>query len=82
MERQREISFKKNKAMIGKSLEVLVDAEDLTKGILKGRLKTQAPEIDGCVFLKGEAKPGDQVMARIKKAYPYDLMGKIETVSR
>ncbi len=48
------------------------------KGTLKGRLKTQAPEIDGCVFLKGEAKPGDWVMARITQAHPYDLVGEIE----
>ncbi len=40
-------------------MEVLVEAKDQKKGTLKGRLKTQAPEIDGCVFLKGEAKPGD-----------------------
>ena len=81
MERQREISLRKNKAMIGKTLEVLVDGEDRKKGTLKGRLKTQAPEIDGSVLLKGEAKPGDWVMARITRALPYDLVGKIEAVS-
>ncbi len=82
MERQREISLRKNKAMIGKTLEVLVDGEDRKKGTLKGRLKTQAPEIDGSVLLKGEAKPGDWVRARIVRAHPYDLVGEIETVSR
>jgi ribosomal protein S12 methylthiotransferase len=78
MERQREISLRKNRAMVGKTLEVLVDGEDRKKGTLKGRLKTQAPEIDGCVFLKGAAKPGDWVMARITQAHPYDLVGEIE----
>ena len=77
MERQRKISLRKQKGMMGKSLEVLVEGKD-QKGILKGRLSTQAPEIDGCVFLKGEAKPGDWVMAQITQARPYDLMGKIE----
>lgn len=77
MERQRRISLRKHKQMIGKSVEVLVEGKD-EKGILKGRLNTQAPEIDGCVFLKGEANPGDWVMAQITHARPYDFMGKIE----
>jgi ribosomal protein S12 methylthiotransferase len=78
MERQREISLRKHQKMIGKSVEVLVEGLDLKTKTLKGRLKTQAPEIDGCVFLKGEANPGDLVTARIKQAYPYDLKGEIE----
>ena len=77
MERQRKISLKKQRKIIGKSVEVLVERKE-QKGTLKGRLKTQAPEIDGCVFLKGEAKPGDWVMARITQAHSYDLVGEIE----
>ncbi len=77
MEHQMKISSKKHKGMIGKSVEVLVEGED-PKGTFKGRLNTQAPEIDGCVFLKGEAKPGDWVMAKIIQAQPYDLTGMIE----
>ena len=80
MERQRKISLKKQRRLLGKTVEVLVDGTD-PKGGLKGRLKTQAPEIDGSVFLKGEAKPGDWVTARITQALPYDLVGEIETVS-
>ncbi len=78
MEHQREISLKKYRRMIGKSVEVLVESRDLKRGTLKGRLNTQAPEIDGSVILKGEARPGDWVMARITHARPYDLIGRIE----
>lgn len=78
MECQRKISLKKNKRMIGERVEVLVEARDEKKRILRGRLRTQAPEIDGCVFLKGEAKPGNRVMVRITQACPYDLKGRIE----
>jgi len=78
MECQRKISLKKNRQMIGERVEVFVEARDEKKRILRGRLRTQAPEIDGCVFLKGEAKPGNRVMVRIMQAYPYDLKGKIE----
>ena len=78
MERQRKISLKKNKLMIGKRVEVLVEVRDEKKGIFRGRLRTQAPEIDGCVFLKGKATPGNRVMVRITQAHPYDLEGMIE----
>jgi tRNA A37 methylthiotransferase MiaB len=49
---------------------------------LKGRLQTQAPEIDGSVFLKGKAEPGEWVEARITQALPYDLVGQIERLLR
>ena len=68
---------KEQRRFLGKSVEVLVEGTD-PKGHLKGRLKTQAPEIDGSVILRGEAKPGDWVMARITRTLPYDLMGEIE----
>jgi ribosomal protein S12 methylthiotransferase len=80
MERQRQISLTNSRAKIGKTFEVLVEGRDEKKGVSKGRLKTQAPEIDGCVFLKGEAKPGDWVFAKIVRAFPYDLVAKIERV--
>ncbi|MGB9629510.1 MAG: 30S ribosomal protein S12 methylthiotransferase RimO [Thermodesulfobacteriota bacterium] len=78
MEIQQKISFKKYQQWIGKREKVLVDGPLGRRGTLRGRLQTQAPEIDGCVFLKGEAKAGDWVWARITQALPYDLMGQIE----
>jgi ribosomal protein S12 methylthiotransferase len=59
-------------------MEVLVEGPDRQGDILQGRVQTQAPEIDGCVFLKGKARPGDWVEARITQALPYDLVGEIE----
>jgi ribosomal protein S12 methylthiotransferase len=78
MNLQKTISLKKYQEMVGKRVEVLVEGSDPQKGGLKGRLRIQAPEIDGCVFLKGKAKPGDWVEARIKQALPYDLIGQVE----
>jgi ribosomal protein S12 methylthiotransferase len=77
---QKKISLKKYHKMVGKRMEVLVEGPDGQKGILRGRLQTQAPEIDGCVFLKGKAKPGNWVEARITQALPYDLVGQIERI--
>jgi len=60
-------------------MEVLVEGTGDQRGTLRGRLQTQAPEIDGCVFLKGEARPGDWVEVQITRALPYDLVGEIKT---
>lgn len=77
MKAQKRISFKKYRRMLGKTVEVLVEEHDGSKEALKGRMKTQAPEIDGSVFLKGKANPGDLVNALITQARPYDLVGVI-----
>jgi len=78
MSLQKKISRKKYQAMVGHEVEVLVERCDGPRGNLRGRLRTQAPEIDGSVYLKGEARPGDFVQARITKALPYDLIGRVE----
>ena len=78
MELQKKISLKKYQAMVGRRMEVLVEGSDRQGGSLRGRLQIQAPEIDGCVFLKGKARPGDWVEVQITQALPYDLVGQIK----
>jgi ribosomal protein S12 methylthiotransferase len=78
MEIQKGISLRKNREMVGKRVKVLVEGADHQRGTLKGRLQTQAPEIDGFIFLKGKAQSGEWVEARITQALPYDLVGQIE----
>jgi ribosomal protein S12 methylthiotransferase len=75
MKAQARISLKKNRALIGTTRRVLIDGmEDMA---LFGRLQTQAPEIDGLVYLsETEAGPGDFVDVTITDATEYDLMGK------
>jgi len=80
MEIQKGISLRKNRQMVGKRVKVLVEGADRQRGTLRGRLQTQAPEIDGLVFLKGKAQPGDWVEALITQALPYDLVGQIEKI--
>jgi ribosomal protein S12 methylthiotransferase len=74
MEVQKKISLKKYRGLVGRKMEVLVEGTDRQRTTLRGRIRTQAPEIDGCVFLKGEARPGDFVEAEITQALPYDLI--------
>ena len=74
MKVQAKISLKKNKALIGTRQRVLIDGmEDMA---LIGRLQSQAPEIDGVVYLsQTEAAAGEFVEVTITDAREYDLMG-------
>ena len=74
MKAQAKISLRKNRGLIGSRRRVLIDGmEDLA---LIGRLQTQAPEIDGVVYLsETEANPGEFVDVTITDAKEYDLMG-------
>lgn len=74
MSLQQEISQEVNDSWIGRSLRVLV--EDQQEGWLIGRSHRDAPDIDGLVFFKGEAKPGEMVDVEITEAEPYDLFGQ------
>lgn len=78
MRAQAEISLGKNRGLVGREMEVLVErsaAGGATR--IRGRTASQAPEIDGVVMLSGEADPGDFVRARIERAAAYDLHGRI-----
>ena len=76
---QRRISRKKNKALIGQELEVLVEgpSED-SELVMAGRHPGQAPEIDGSVYLSGgPVQPGDLCRARVTSAEDYDLVAEV-----
>lgn len=78
MEIQAAISLEKNRNLVGSELEVMVEgpAPDSVAGPV-GRHATQAPEIDGSVFLTGTAEPGQFVRARIERAMTYDVSAVI-----
>ena len=75
MELQQGISLQVNQSYVGKTLDVLVEGRD--KGISIGRSYRDAPEIDGLVFIEGEAKIGEIVPVRITGAMAYDLTGSL-----
>src|SRR4030066_227467 len=68
---QQGISLQLNQALVGRTLDVLVEGRD--KDFAIGRSYRDAPEIDGLVFVEGSARIGDIVPARITGAMPYDL---------
>ena len=71
---QQAISLKRNRALVGRKLDVLV--EGTGEGLSVGRSYRDAPEIDGLVMFGGEAPVGDFVPVRITEAGEYDLTGK------
>jgi ribosomal protein S12 methylthiotransferase len=76
---QKEISAKKHRAFIGRTLDVLVEGvSEETDLLLVGRHSQQAPDIDGVTYINdGEAKVGDLVKVKITDSMDYDLIGGI-----
>lgn len=76
---QRPISRKRNRALIGQRMEVLVDgASEEHEYVLQGRHKGQAPDIDGVVYLSGApVTPGELVEVEITQSADYDLVGEV-----
>jgi ribosomal protein S12 methylthiotransferase len=78
METQAEISMRKNQALVGRNMEVIVEGQLAGSATrLRGRTSAQAPDIDGMMILRGDATPGEIVHARIDQARTYDLVGQI-----
>ncbi|HKY53786.1 MAG TPA: 30S ribosomal protein S12 methylthiotransferase RimO [Anaerolineales bacterium] len=73
MELQQGISMQINQSYVGKMLDVLVEGRD--KEIAIGRSYRDAPEIDGMVFIEGDAEIGSIVPVKITGAMAYDLTG-------
>jgi ribosomal protein S12 methylthiotransferase len=80
---QRPISRRKNRALIGQRLEILVEGPSTqSELVLVGRHAGQAPEVDGCVFLSGgPTAPGRMERATITKARDYDLVAELDPES-
>ena len=76
---QQQVSAKKTAAMIGKTVEVLVEGRIPEEGVYVGRTYRDAPEVDGYIFLnvQEEIISGDFVTAEVTGADVYDLTGDI-----
>jgi ribosomal protein S12 methylthiotransferase len=80
---QRRISRRKLQALVGKSFPVLVEGRSPeTELLFRGRLESQAPEIDGQVLIndfEGTApQPSEFRWAAITAAGDYDLVARLE----
>jgi ribosomal protein S12 methylthiotransferase len=76
MELQQGISLQVNQSYVGKTLDVLFEGRD--QDIIIGRSYRDAPEIDGLVLVKGQARIGSIAPVKISGAMAYDLEGTLQ----
>lgn len=76
---QKEISLKKNLALVDKLVPVLIEGvSSETDLLLTGRTPTMAPDVDGQVLInEGNGTVGEIMQVLIHEAHPYDLVGGI-----
>ena len=81
MQIQQPISLRRNRAQIGKVVDVLIEQENPETGELVGRSARFSPEVDGLVYVQGEASLGAIVPVAIVDADIYDLYGHVATAA-
>jgi ribosomal protein S12 methylthiotransferase len=81
MQLQQPISLRKHQAEVGKVVDVLMEQENPESGALIGRSARFAPEVDGLVYVQGEARLGALVPVKITDADIYDLYGQVATAA-
>jgi len=74
---QSEIADARAQAMVGQTIDVIIDDVDEDGAV--GRSKADAPEIDGSVFIEDATglKPGDIVKATVHAGEQVDLWAEI-----
>ena len=77
MEIQQEISYKKNLAKIGQTMNVLIDKKEAGKYI--GRTEMDSVEVDNEVIIESnhKLKIGEFYPVQITKAFDFDLIGNV-----
>jgi len=81
MQIQQPISLKNNRREIGKVVDVLIEQENPATGEMVGRSARFSPDVDGLVYVTGEARLGSLVSVVIDDADVYDLYGHVATVA-
>lgn len=82
MEQQAKIAARKNRALLGKEFEILIEGPSQESDLLlQGRMESQAPEIDGVCLINDSdiegIQSGEFRVIRISKALEHDILGKI-----
>jgi ribosomal protein S12 methylthiotransferase len=76
---QQEVSREGLKSYLGRTLPVLVEGvSHETELLWQGRLATQAPEVDGLVYINdGAVRAGTIQLVHITETHDYDLVGEV-----
>ncbi len=72
MEIQKEISKRRLARLVGRSTKVIVEGKEAAS--MTGRILTQAPDIDGIAFIKGDCSVGENRDGKIVKTLDYDVI--------
>ncbi|WP_457629997.1 30S ribosomal protein S12 methylthiotransferase RimO [Oceanithermus sp.] len=78
MELAQRLSLERNRALVGRVLEVILDEPADEPGVFIGRSRADSPGIDGTVRVRsdGTARVGEIVRVRVTAADVYDLEGE------
>jgi ribosomal protein S12 methylthiotransferase len=74
---QQEISQRKHQALVGRHMWALIDEDATATRPAIGRLASQAPDIDGVVYIDGPVTSGDLVLVEITAARAYDFTARV-----
>jgi ribosomal protein S12 methylthiotransferase len=76
---QQEVAFSKARAMVGKTVEVLIDARVPSSAqTCTARMQSQAPEIDSVVYVHGKSlHPGQMLSVKVTDYQAYDLVAEV-----
>lgn len=74
---QTGIAVEKNLSRLHEAVDVLVDGPDAQSGFVVGRTTGQAPDVDPVTHVRGRAKPGEFVRARITGTSELDLVAEL-----
>jgi ribosomal protein S12 methylthiotransferase len=82
MELQAGISRENNARFLGQTVPVLLEGPSQESDLLwEGRTSTQAPDIDGVVYLTDgiteQTQPGEIRLVRVEEAHEHDLVGVV-----
>lgn len=81
MDQQMLIAVKKNKELVGKTIEIIVEGFDRYGECYFGRSAADAPEIDGKIFFTSPDKKlvfGKFINVEITDMLDYDLIGEVK----
>ena len=82
MQLQQEIALAKNRELLGRKIEVIIEDQDQENYLARSRY--DSPEIDNQIYIPIEdhkLQVGEIYQAVIKEAFHYDLIGEIEDES-
>lgn len=78
MNLQADVSYGRNLKFVNTTMKVLIEGIDETEDRFIGRSFRDAPEVDGLVYVRGDAEIGEFADVEITEALDYDIAGEVK----